>query len=69
MCRVGFDNCVGYLEGGFESWKNAKLDFSTGYAIDITEFEKVYENKSENDYFVDVRDDNEKHKGDLAKFD
>jgi glyoxylase-like metal-dependent hydrolase (beta-lactamase superfamily II)/rhodanese-related sulfurtransferase len=23
MARVGFDNCLGYLEGGMEAWKNA----------------------------------------------
>ncbi len=23
LSRVGFDNVVGYLEGGFEAWKNA----------------------------------------------
>lgn len=23
LARVGYDHCIGYLEGGFESWKNA----------------------------------------------
>ena len=26
MARVGFDYCIGYLEGGFESWKNAGME-------------------------------------------
>jgi hydroxyacylglutathione hydrolase len=26
MARVGFDYCIGYLEGGFDSWKNAGME-------------------------------------------
>ena len=26
MARVGFDHCIGYLEGGFEAWKNAGME-------------------------------------------
>jgi len=26
LARVGFDHCIGYLEGGFQSWKNAGME-------------------------------------------
>ncbi len=26
MARVGYDNCIGYLDGGFEAWKNAGME-------------------------------------------
>ncbi|HOY06256.1 MAG TPA: rhodanese-like domain-containing protein [Saprospiraceae bacterium] len=26
MARVGFDYCIGYLDGGFEAWKNAGME-------------------------------------------
>ena len=29
LARVGFDNTLGYLEGGFESWKNSGKEFDT----------------------------------------
>ena len=29
LARVGYDNSLGYLKGGFESWKNAGLEFDT----------------------------------------
>lgn len=29
LSRVGFDGTIGYLEGGFQSWKNAGIDYDT----------------------------------------
>lgn len=29
LARVGYDNTLGYLKGGFESWKEAGFDFDT----------------------------------------
>jgi hydroxyacylglutathione hydrolase len=26
LARVGYDHCIGYLEGGFEAWKNAGME-------------------------------------------
>lgn len=26
LARVGYDHCIGYLEGGFEAWKNAQKE-------------------------------------------
>ncbi|WP_139956837.1 MBL fold metallo-hydrolase [Flavicella sediminum] len=33
MARVGFDNTLGYLEGGFETWKNASKEYDTVNSI------------------------------------
>ena len=29
LSRVGFDNTLGYLEGGFDSWKKASMEYDT----------------------------------------
>jgi len=29
LARVGYDNTIGYLEGSFEAWKNAGLEYDT----------------------------------------
>jgi hydroxyacylglutathione hydrolase len=29
LSRVGYDNCIGYLNGGFEAWKNAGKEIAT----------------------------------------
>lgn len=29
LARVGYDNCVGYLKGGFDAWKSAGKEFDT----------------------------------------
>jgi glyoxylase-like metal-dependent hydrolase (beta-lactamase superfamily II)/rhodanese-related sulfurtransferase len=29
LARVGYDNTLGYLKGGFEAWKNAGLEYDT----------------------------------------
>jgi len=40
LARVGYDNAIGYLEGGFEAWKNSGNEVDT---IDIfSNFEDVY---------------------------
>ncbi|RAJ16401.1 MBL fold metallo-hydrolase [Olleya aquimaris] len=57
LSRVGFDNVVGYLEGSFEAWKNAGLEYDTLTSISAEEFAKRYpENK---DVIFDVRKDGE----------
>ena len=39
LARVGFDNVIGYLEGGFESWKNSNksIDKITSISADVLE--------------------------------
>lgn len=53
LSRVGYDNTIGYLEGGFQSWKNSGRDFETIGRIDSMEFEKVY--RENQPMVVDVR--------------
>ncbi|KAA3622071.1 MAG: rhodanese-like domain-containing protein, partial [Flavobacterium sp.] len=53
LSRVGFDNTLGYLKGGFVAWKNAGMEYDTMKSITAQEFKKVL---SENDIPVfDVR--------------
>lgn len=54
LARVGYDNVLGYLSGGFETWKNANRPCSTLLSISPNELEKlIKENASLN--VVDVR--------------
>jgi glyoxylase-like metal-dependent hydrolase (beta-lactamase superfamily II)/rhodanese-related sulfurtransferase len=46
MSRVGFDNTIGYLEGGFEAWKADNREVDSLRSIPATELEQeVTENK------------------------
>ncbi|HAV25618.1 MAG TPA: MBL fold metallo-hydrolase, partial [Bacteroidetes bacterium] len=46
MSRVGFDNTIGYLEGGFEAWKADNREVDSLRSIPANEFEQeVTENK------------------------
>ncbi|MBL7894812.1 MAG: MBL fold metallo-hydrolase [Bacteroidia bacterium] len=38
LSRVGYDNCLGYLDGGIEAWKNAGKEISTITSISAEEF-------------------------------
>lgn len=38
LARVGYDNCVGYLEGGFASWRTAGKEIDTVESISAEEF-------------------------------
>ncbi|GAA4272875.1 MBL fold metallo-hydrolase [Aquimarina gracilis] len=57
LSRVGFDNTLGYLNGGFEAWKNASKDYDTVTSIPASEFKSIL-NKEEVPVF-DVRKDGE----------
>ena len=35
---MGYDNCLGYLDGGIEAWKNAGKEISTITSISAEEF-------------------------------
>ncbi|SHM91397.1 Glyoxylase, beta-lactamase superfamily II [Chitinophaga jiangningensis] len=54
--RVGFDNVIGYLDGGFESWKNAGKVTDTIHRISAAEFAAQYNNDAT---VIDVRKDSE----------
>lgn len=58
LSRVGYDNTIGYLEGGFESWKNAGKEIDTIESITVDEFaERSLQNQ--NAEIVDVRKQSE----------
>ncbi len=42
LARVGYDNTIGYLKGGFEAWKAAGKEVGQVESIDAKEFAKRY---------------------------
>ncbi|MBS1548488.1 MAG: MBL fold metallo-hydrolase [Bacteroidetes bacterium] len=56
LSRVGFDNVLGYLKGGMDTWKNAGKEFDSIDRISAAAFEKKY---SENAKIIDVRKESE----------
>jgi len=63
LARVGYDNCLGYLQGGFKSWKNENKSIETIKNINAEEFSKLYSNTL---CTLDVRKPNEFLGGHLA---
>ncbi len=57
LSRVGYDNALGYLEGGLNAWKAAGKDIETLKSINADEFAKDFKNKSIN--VLDVRKEGE----------
>jgi len=57
LSRVGYDNTLGYLEGGLDSWKAARKDIDTLESISAEEFANRM--KSQNLNILDVRKDGE----------
>jgi len=57
LTRVGFDNMLGHLSGGFESWKNAEKEFDTVHRITAEQF--AAEVKVGESQVVDVRKESE----------
>ena len=54
LSRVGFDNVIGYLSGGFNAWSKEARDVDTVKSISATTLEKILkDNPSEN--VLDVR--------------
>ena len=57
LSRVGFDNLIGHLEGGFESWQNAGHEIDIVNRISAEEFERqvtIGESK-----IIDIRKESE----------
>jgi rhodanese-related sulfurtransferase len=38
MARVGYDNTLGYIDGGFDTWKNSGKEIDTVVSIDASQF-------------------------------
>jgi hydroxyacylglutathione hydrolase len=53
LSRVGYDNCLGYLEGGIEAWQNAGKPTDSIESIEAVEF--VNRLEKQNLKVVDVR--------------
>lgn len=56
LSRVGFDNVLGYLKGGFESWKNSGKEIDTVHRISPEEFAEKF---NDNSKVIDVRKEGE----------
>ncbi|MFK7831807.1 MAG: rhodanese-like domain-containing protein [Winogradskyella sp.] len=57
LSRVGYDNTLGYLEGGIEAWQNAGKDIETLDSISAEEF--AQRAKADDINILDVRKDGE----------
>ena len=53
LARVGYDNAIGYLEGGLEAWKKAGEEVDTLDEVTAEEFAKKFNGKNLN--LLDVR--------------
>jgi hydroxyacylglutathione hydrolase len=57
LSRVGFDNVVGHLKGGFEAWKTSGKDVDAVNRITAEQFAKEF--KKEESVVVDIRRESE----------
>lgn len=53
LSRIGYDNTIGYLDGGFEAWKNAGKEVKISHRITAKELEEKL--KSEQYTVIDIR--------------
>lgn len=54
LSRVGYDNVIGYLEGGFQTWQQAGLDTDSIPQVSAAEFADLVDNGTA-DHILDVR--------------
>ncbi|MBA4275860.1 rhodanese-like domain-containing protein [Flavobacterium sp.] len=62
LARVGYDNTLGYLKGGFDTWKNEGLEYDTVSSVSAPMLEEILEEAEEEKEKViifDVRKDGE----------
>ncbi|MBL6603661.1 MAG: MBL fold metallo-hydrolase [Bacteroidetes bacterium] len=64
LSRVGFDNTIGYLDGGIASWINSGREIDSVTSIDP---EKTSQINTENDQIIDVRKKSEFDMGRVEK--
>ncbi len=57
LARVGFDNVIGYLKGGFEAWKNTGKEIDSVNRISASQFKTEF--KMKESMVLDVRKDTE----------
>lgn len=57
LCRIGYDNVIGYLDGGFKSWVDANEPIET---LDNPDVNEIYEDLiKDNKTIIDVREKGE----------
>lgn len=54
LARVGYDNALGHLQGGFESWKNAGKEIDTITSISAEDLANI-QTENPNIHILDVR--------------
>jgi len=62
LARVGYDNTLGYLKGGFDTWKNEGLEYDTVSSVSAETLEEIMDEAAEEKEKVllfDVRKDGE----------
>jgi hydroxyacylglutathione hydrolase len=59
LSRVGFDNCLGFLDGGFDVWKNSDNQFDSVDSISAKDLNKIIGSIS----LIDVRKNGERNNG------
>ena len=64
LSRVGFDNCLGFLNGGFKTWKDSGNSMGTIDSISASGLEAVIDQDGE---ILDVRQLGERNNGRLKK--
>jgi len=53
LARVGYDNTLGYLKGGFDTWKNEGLEYDTVNSVSAVMLEEIVEEaKEENEKVI-----------------
>ena len=52
LARVGYDNTLGYLKGGFETWRKSGLEYDTIISVTAKELETKMEEEALNIYDV-----------------
>ena len=57
LSRVGFDNTLGYLEGGFEGWKKAAMEYDSVSTVSAEQLREI--SKEEKIPVFDVRKESE----------
>ena len=57
LARVGFDNTIGYLKGGFNEWKKAGFEYDTVNRISVKQFASEF--SKDKSTVIDVRKESE----------
>lgn len=65
LARVGYDYCIGYLDGGFDAWKKSGKQIDTIVSVGAEELKKEI-NKNKDTLVLDVRKESEYDAGHIT---